>query len=104
MKGPNPASSNLNPLNTLTFMPLTLIMVPLRHILSVLFYAFACSAFTLSRRAPTPGQLSQVTDFGENPTNVGFYIYVPANLATSPAVVVAIHYCINTLLPRSVLC
>ncbi|OJJ01394.1 hypothetical protein ASPVEDRAFT_129653 [Aspergillus versicolor CBS 583.65] len=71
-------------------------MVPLRHILSVLFYALACSAFTLSRRAPTPGELSQVTDFGENPTNVGFYIYVPQNLATSPAIVVAIHYCTGT--------
>lgn len=77
------------------------IMVPLRHILSVLFYALACSAFTLSRRAPTPGELSQVTDFGENPTDVGFYIYVPQNLTTSPAIVVAIHYCITIKLPRS---
>lgn len=68
-------------------------MVQIRHLLSFAFWAFACNAAALTRRAPTPGQLSQVTDFGDNPTNVGFYIYVPQSLASNPAVVVAIHYC-----------
>ncbi|KAL4807302.1 Acetylxylan esterase A [Aspergillus unguis] len=71
-------------------------MMQIRHILSALFWAFACSALSLSKRAPTPGQLSQVTDFGDNPTNVGFYIYVPQNLASNPAIIVAIHYCTGT--------
>lgn len=39
------------------------------------------------------GSLQQVTNFGSNPTNVGFYIYVPNNLAASPGIIVAIHYC-----------
>ncbi|KAL4917169.1 Alpha/Beta hydrolase protein [Aspergillus aurantiobrunneus] len=71
-------------------------MVQIQYFLSVLFYAFTCSALALSRRAPTPGQLTQVTDFGDNPTNVGFYIYVPENLASNPAIIVAIHYCTGT--------
>jgi len=36
------------------------------------------------------------TNFGPNPTNVGFYIYVPDLLKPNPAVVVAIHYCTGT--------
>lgn len=52
------------------------------------------SAATLNKRAPTPGQLSQVSGVG--PTNAGFYIYVPRNLAASPGIVVAIHYCTGT--------
>jgi acetylxylan esterase len=67
----------------------------MRYILALLLYAFTCSAMALSRRAPTPGQLEQVTDFGDNPSNVGFYIYVPENLASNPAIIVAIHYCMR---------
>ncbi|KAL3488601.1 Acetylxylan esterase A [Aspergillus germanicus] len=68
----------------------------MRYIIALLLYAFTCSAMALSRRAPTPGQLEQVTDFGDNPSNVGFYIYVPENLASNPAIIVAIHYCTGT--------
>ncbi|KAL4736412.1 Acetylxylan esterase A [Aspergillus similis] len=71
-------------------------MVKLQYLLSAVLYAFSCTALTLDRRDPTPGQLSQVTDFGDNPTNVGFYIYVPQNLASNPAIIVAIHYCTGT--------
>lgn len=53
----------------------------------------AAAGFALTRADITPGSLSQVTDFGSNPSNVGFYIYVPKNLATNPGIVVAIHYC-----------
>ena len=54
------------------------------------------AAATLGKRAPTPGQLSQVTSFGNAPTAAGFYIYVPKKLASSPGVIVAIHYCTGT--------
>ncbi|KAI0172086.1 carbohydrate esterase family 1 protein [Hypoxylon sp. FL1284] len=38
--------------------------------------------------------LQQVTeDFGPNPRNVGFYIYVPERLAARPAVLVNPHWC-----------
>ncbi|KAF7312927.1 Acetyl xylan esterase [Mycena kentingensis (nom. inval.)] len=42
--------------------------------------------------------LQQVTSFGSNPTNVGMYVYRPANLtaASKPALIVAIHYCTGT--------
>jgi acetylxylan esterase len=53
----------------------------------------AAAGFALARADVTPGTLSQVTDFGSNPTNVVFNIYVPKNLATSPGIVVALHYC-----------
>jgi len=40
------------------------------------------------------GSLQQVTgDFGSNPTNVGFYIYVPSKLQTSPPILVDPHAC-----------
>jgi acetylxylan esterase len=51
------------------------------------------SAASLSRRAPIPGSLSQVTSFGNAPTKAGFYIYVPKKLAASPGIIVAVHYC-----------
>jgi acetylxylan esterase len=41
--------------------------------------------------------LQQITNSGiSNPTNVGFYMYVPDKLAASPGIVVAIHYCTGT--------
>jgi acetylxylan esterase len=54
------------------------------------------AAATVGKRAVTPGSLQQVTSFGTAPTKAGFYIYVPKKLATSPGVVVAIHYCTGT--------
>nr|AAB31025.1 acetyl esterase {N-terminal} [Aspergillus niger, ATCC 10864, Peptide Partial, 38 aa] [Aspergillus niger] len=37
------------------------------------------------------GSLQGITDFGDNPTGVGMYIYVPNNLASNPGIVVH-HY------------
>ncbi|KAL2834212.1 Acetylxylan esterase A [Aspergillus cavernicola] len=71
-------------------------MARIQYILTFLLFALVCNAMALIRRAPTPGQLEQVTDFGDNPTDVGFYIYVPENLASNPAIIVAIHYCTGT--------
>ncbi|KAG6901396.1 hypothetical protein C0995_012520 [Termitomyces sp. Mi166 len=42
------------------------------------------------------GQLQQITNFGSNPTNVGIYLYRPPNVAASPALIVAMHYCGGT--------
>ncbi|KAK4923632.1 hypothetical protein LTR49_009187 [Elasticomyces elasticus] len=50
------------------------------------------AAAPLARRAA----LTQVTDFGDNPTNTKMYIYVPNTLAANPPVIVAIHYCSGT--------
>ncbi|TRM60394.1 carbohydrate esterase family 1 and carbohydrate-binding module family 1 protein [Schizophyllum amplum] len=40
--------------------------------------------------------LQQVTNFGTNPTNVGMYVYRPTTVSSSPALIVAIHYCTGT--------
>jgi acetylxylan esterase len=37
--------------------------------------------------------LTRVTNFGNNPSNLNMYIYVPNNVAPRPALLVAIHYC-----------
>ncbi|KAJ9164815.1 Feruloyl esterase B [Coniochaeta hoffmannii] len=41
-------------------------------------------------------KLEQVTNFGENPTKIYMYIYVPDKLAAKPAVIVALHPCGGT--------
>ncbi len=41
----------------------------------------------------TPGTLSQVSSFGNNPSGLNMYIYEPSNLAANPALLVAVHYC-----------
>jgi acetylxylan esterase len=46
--------------------------------------------------APRPASaasLTEVTNFGPNPTNLRMYEYVPNNVAARPAIVVAVHYC-----------
>ncbi len=42
--------------------------------------------------APT-ATLTEVTDFGPNPSNLQMYLYVPDSVTVKPAVVVAVHYC-----------
>lgn len=42
--------------------------------------------------APT-GALTEVTDFGPNPTDLQMFLYVPASVRPHPAVVVVLHYC-----------
>lgn len=63
-------------------------------LLSLLVLAFCqfVSAEELAKRAA----LTQVTSFGENTSGTKMYIYVPDNLATTPAIIVAIHYCSGT--------
>lgn len=40
--------------------------------------------------------LTRVTGFGNNPSNLNMYIYVPNNVTAKPAVLVAMHYCTGT--------
>ncbi|THV33902.1 extracellular catalytic domain type 1 short-chain-length polyhydroxyalkanoate depolymerase [Glycomyces buryatensis] len=50
------------------------------------------NAATVAQQVPT-GELTEVTDFGENPSNIQMYIYVPENVAPNPAIVVGVHWC-----------
>jgi acetylxylan esterase len=46
---------------------------------------------------PTPAAgYSQMSNFGSNPNNVPVYVYKPKTLASSPALILAIHYCTGT--------
>ncbi|KAL1849417.1 hypothetical protein VTK73DRAFT_9877 [Phialemonium thermophilum] len=52
-----------------------------------------------SNEAAAAEPLQRIADFGPNPTGTKMYLYVPANVSTSPgapAVVVALHYCGGT--------
>ncbi|TQS17932.1 PHB depolymerase family esterase [Microbispora hainanensis] len=40
--------------------------------------------------------LTRVTNFGNNPSNLNMYIYVPDRVAARPALLVAVHYCTGT--------
>ncbi|HLL36916.1 MAG TPA: PHB depolymerase family esterase [Streptomyces sp.] len=42
--------------------------------------------------APT-ATLTEITDFGANPSNLEMYLYVPESVTPNPAVLVAVHYC-----------
>lgn len=37
--------------------------------------------------------LTEVTNFGDNPSNLQMYLYVPEKVTANPAVLVAVHYC-----------
>ncbi|MBT8225700.1 MAG: PHB depolymerase family esterase [Dactylosporangium sp.] len=47
----------------------------------------------LAARPAAAASLTQVTNFGANPSNLNMYIYVPDNVAAKPAILVAVHYC-----------
>ncbi len=78
---------------------------PLRSVLVALLGALVplLAATVLAAPAATarPGEaaavptatLTEVTNFGTNPSNLQMYLYVPDNVTAHPAVVVAVHYC-----------
>lgn len=62
----------------------------MRFLRSIFASALALGGFA------TAASLQQVTDFGANTSGTKMYIYVPDNLASNPAIIVAIHYCSGT--------
>ncbi|KPI23828.1 esterase, PHB depolymerase family [Actinobacteria bacterium OK074] len=54
--------------------------------------ATAASA-AVPRQAQAAAALTEVTNFGANPSNLQMYLYVPTNVTAHPAVIVAVHYC-----------
>jgi acetylxylan esterase len=40
--------------------------------------------------------LREVTDFGDNPSGIKMFVYVPDNVATHPAILVGVHWCHGT--------
>ncbi|MEU9392990.1 PHB depolymerase family esterase [Streptomyces sp. NPDC048324] len=50
-------------------------------------------AAAVQRAAVPTATLTEVTNFGTNPSNLQMYLYVPNSVTAHPAVVVAVHYC-----------
>jgi acetylxylan esterase len=48
---------------------------------------------TLPSAHAAANSLVQITDFGPNPTNVSFYLYVPTKLQAKPPILVNPHWC-----------
>ncbi|GAA1275281.1 PHB depolymerase family esterase [Sphaerisporangium rubeum] len=56
----------------------------------------ALSASTAPEPQATAATLTQVTDFGANPGDIQMYLYVPADVAPRPGILVAMHGCNGT--------
>ncbi|MFT7841468.1 PHB depolymerase family esterase, partial [Saccharothrix sp. BKS2] len=50
----------------------------------------------LAAQPASAATLTQVTNFGTNPSNLRMYTYVPDRVAARPALLVAMHYCTGT--------
>ncbi|MFD1048380.1 alpha/beta hydrolase family esterase, partial [Kibdelosporangium lantanae] len=64
-----------------------------RKFRATLAAAFLALATVLVAPPASAASLTQVTDFGTNPSNLQMYEYVPNTVAARPAVLVAVHYC-----------
>jgi poly(hydroxyalkanoate) depolymerase family esterase len=53
----------------------------------------AAGALFLTAGQAAAASLTRVTNFGNNPTNLNMYIYVPDTVAPQPALLVLVHYC-----------
>ena len=67
----------------------------LRARLAGALIAFAALVVTGLITAPpaSSAQLTEVTGFGTNPTNLRMHLYVPDGVPSRPALLVAVHYC-----------
>ncbi|MGW6505388.1 extracellular catalytic domain type 1 short-chain-length polyhydroxyalkanoate depolymerase [Nonomuraea angiospora] len=65
----------------------------LRGMLVAAVLALVAASALLATRPVQAASLTQVTNFGANPTNLNMFIYVPDNVAPRPALLVMVHYC-----------
>ncbi|WP_188317026.1 extracellular catalytic domain type 1 short-chain-length polyhydroxyalkanoate depolymerase [Solihabitans fulvus] len=59
----------------------------------VLLLPLAVSAMVLTAGSASAAALTRITGFGNNPTNLNMYAYVPDAVAPKPALLVLVHYC-----------
>ncbi|NUP38772.1 MAG: PHB depolymerase family esterase [Streptomyces sp.] len=84
---PTPTRTSAGRLLRTALLTLVAALVPL-------LTAVTLTAPPAAARAAVPtATLTEVTDFGTNPSNLQMYLYVPAGVTAHPAVVVAVHYC-----------
>ncbi|MBF9130782.1 PHB depolymerase family esterase, partial [Plantactinospora sp. S1510] len=72
----------------------------MRRLVQVLGAAGVAAALALlGLTVATPASaatLTEVTNFGTNPSNLRMHLYVPDRVAARPAILVAVHYCTGT--------
>ncbi|GAA2430165.1 extracellular catalytic domain type 1 short-chain-length polyhydroxyalkanoate depolymerase [Streptomyces glaucus] len=74
--------------------PLRPLLAALLAALAPLLAAVALAAPPAAARAQVPAAtLTEVTDFGANPSDLRMHLYVPDGVTENPAVLVAVHYC-----------
>jgi len=66
--------------------------------MGLFLWKFVASVGALAPLVQAANLVKITEDFGPNPTNAGFYIYVPDKLAASPPVLVNSHACHGTAL------
>src|SRR6185437_16357763 len=67
-------------------------------VVGCLLLGLVAVAFWAAQQRPTPARaasssLVQVTNFGNNPTNLQMYLYVPTSVKAHPAILLALHQC-----------
>jgi len=60
---------------------------------ATIFVAAAALIAVMMPKPASAASLTQVTSFGNNPSSLQMYLYVPDNVAPDPALVVGIHWC-----------
>ncbi|GIM90041.1 hypothetical protein Ato02nite_018340 [Paractinoplanes toevensis] len=65
----------------------------LRLVLSMAMLPLIAASVLLLARPAAAAALTRVTGFGNNPTNLNMYVYVPNNVAPKPALLLLVHYC-----------
>jgi poly(hydroxyalkanoate) depolymerase family esterase len=65
----------------------------LRAALAAALLPLAAAAALLAAQPASAATLTQVTNFGTNPTNLNMYVYAPTTLAPKPALLLLVHYC-----------
>ena len=60
---------------------------------AVVAMPLAVMSAVVGAQSASAATLARVTSFGNNPSNLNMYLYVPNNVAARPALLVAIHYC-----------
>lgn len=68
----------------------------LKALAAVAVMPLVAAGVLMAAKPAAAASLTRVTNFGNNPSNLNMYIYVPDHLAQRPALLVAIHYCTGT--------
>ncbi|MDP9148399.1 MAG: PHB depolymerase family esterase, partial [Myxococcota bacterium] len=60
---------------------------------SVAASGLALAVMLFLSSSASAGQVQQITNFGNNPSGIGMYVYTPSNVSAQPPVLVGIHAC-----------